>query len=160
MKRYRVIYRTSDGEQYEEVIYAPNKVAAYEEFEALGYDDVISADCYLITRHTVDVRIPQHEIDRINRLLSILSFEEMTDEELEFAGVQKNSHEGVFCAEFDDGSIITFDLCSGDENYYDAVVWTSRNMEKKYVADCEYSLEDMELEINGEYYAVNIIAES
>lgn len=159
MKRYRIIYHTSDGEQGEEILYAPNKIAAYEEFAELGYEDVVYADCYLITEFTKTIVLPQEEIDRINYLLDIDNLEEMSEEELEEIGAKRNTFEPVFCVDFEDGSVLTFDLCSGFHNYYDAVVWTSRDFKQKQIFDCTYVLEDLELEINGRYYVVNIVGE-
>ena len=108
-------------------------------------------------KHACTVKIPRDTYDRVNRLLNFdTSFEEMSDEEMRSAGVCDHYCEGIFSAEFDDGSHINFDLCSGSSNYYDDVVWTSKDGTTDVTFDCSYELSDIEAEINGETYIVNL----
>lgn len=107
--------------------------------------------------HKAEVKIPLAEFNRINRLLAIESLEDMTDGELLAAGANTDQCEGIFSVTFDDGSVMNFDLCSGQSNYYDDVVWTSPDGAYDVVLDCEYELDDIEVEIDSEIYLVNII---
>lgn len=106
--------------------------------------------------YTESVKIPAAEIERVNRLLAIPSLSEMTDEELKNAGANTNHCEGVYCVEFADGSCLNVDLCSGSENYFDDVVWTSPDGRRDVIFDCEYELNDFEAEIDGNVYIVHL----
>ena len=110
-------------------------------------------------KHEKTIRIPTKEFDRINRLLAIESLEEMTDVELIEQGANTDCCEGVFCVEFDNGASINFDLCSGQHNYWDDVVWTNAEGDRDVVLDCEYELDDIEVEIESELYIVKIVKE-
>lgn len=110
-------------------------------------------------KHEATVSISREEFDRINRLLAIQSLEEMTDEELLEQGANTDVYEGIFYVEFDNGATMTIDLCSGRCNYYDNVVWTSADRTHDVTLDCEYELDNIEVEIDGELYFVNIIKE-
>lgn len=110
-------------------------------------------------KHEATVSISREEFDRINRLLAIPSLEEMTDEELLKQGANTDVCEGIFYVEFDNGATMTIDLCSGQSNYYDNVVWTSSDETHEVVLDCSYELDDIEVEIDGELYIVNIEVE-
>lgn len=110
-------------------------------------------------KHEETIRIPVKEFDRINRLLAIESLEEMTDTELIEQGLNTDYCEGIFHVEFDNGASINFDLCSGKHNYWDDVVWTSADKKTDIVLDCEYELDDIEVEIESELYIVKIIKE-
>lgn len=112
-----------------------------------------------MTKHEVTVSISREEFDRINKLLAIPSLEEMTDAELLEQGANTDVYEGIFYVEFDNGATITIDLCSGGSNYYDNVVWTSPDRTNDVTLDCEYELDDIEVEIDGELYFVNIVKE-
>lgn len=107
--------------------------------------------------YTETVKIQASEFERINKLLHIFSLEEMTDEELQEAGANTHHCEGVFTAHFADGSTMNYDLCSGTENYYDDVVWTSPDGGRDVIIDCEFELsDDIEVEIDGNLYIVKI----
>jgi hypothetical protein len=110
-------------------------------------------------KHEEIIRIPASEFDRINRLLAIKSLEEMTDDELIKQGANTDCCEGIFRVEFDNGASLNFDLCSGKHNYWDDVVWTSTDEKRDVVLDCEYELDDIEVEIESELYIVKIIKE-
>ena len=108
-------------------------------------------------KHKQIVCISTSELERINRLLAIESLEDMTDEELIQQGANTDVYEGILYVEFDNGAIITWDLCSGIHNYYDNVVWTSPDGNREVVLDCEYELNDIEVEIESELYIVKIV---
>ena len=103
------------------------------------------------------INISAIEFDRINRLLAIESLEDMTDSELLEHGANTNVCEGIYYVEFDNGASMTFDLCSGNHNYWDDVVWTSADGNTDVVLDCEYELDDIEVYIEQYTYIVNII---
>ena len=109
-----------------------------------------------MTIYKESMYILPRELERINRLLDIPSFEFMTDLELENAGAEKDAFEGVFGVTFADGSTLTWDLCSGHSNYYDNVVWTSSDCSMERVLDCAYELDDIEFEAGGATYIVSI----
>ena len=48
MNEYRMVYKCSDGYEGEEIIPAVNMVMAFEIFEELGIEDVVSVDCFRI----------------------------------------------------------------------------------------------------------------
>lgn len=108
-------------------------------------------------KHEEIIHIPAKEFDRINRLLAIESLEEMTDEELRQIGANTDGCEGIFYIEFDNGASLNFDLCSGRHNYWDDVVWTSADGKRDVVFDCEYVLDDIEVEVDGELYIVKVV---
>lgn len=110
----------------------------------------------MVKRHEAIVHISKTEFDRINRLLGIESLENMADSELLEQGANTHHNEGIFLVRFDDGSSMNFDLCSGIHNYWDDVVWTSPDGSSDIVLDCEYALDDIEVEIHGELYIVRI----
>ena len=110
-----------------------------------------------MTKHRTNVRLTGSEFKRINKLLSIESLEEMTNQELIACGANTNVCEGIFAVTFDNGASITFDLCSGNHNYWDDVVWRSPDGNTDVVLDCEYELDDIEVEIDKELYIVNIV---
>lgn len=109
-----------------------------------------------MNKHEVTVHITSDEFTRINRILAIESVEDMTNEELLAQGAIPHRNEGIYYAEFDDGSYITFDLCYGSHNYWDSVVWTNRDGSVDVVFDCAYELGNIEAEIESELYIVKI----
>ena len=105
--------------------------------------------------YTETVKISKKEFDRINRLLEIDNMEEMSDEELRAAGANTHHCEGVYSVRFEDGSSMNYDLCSGSENYYDDVVWTSPDGKRDIVLSCAFYMDCMdEEEIDGNVYRV------
>lgn len=102
------------------------------------------------------MNIDQEVFDRVNRLLDIDSFELMSDEDMLDAGVHTDWNEGIFAVPFDDGSCLTYDLCSGQSNYYDNVVWTSADGKRSAVLDCTFELADIGFSIDGTQYFVKI----
>lgn len=105
-------------------------------------------------KHEATVNISKEEYDKVNNLLKIESLSEMTDNELLAAGANTNTCVGIFSIEFDDGSRLNYDLCSGTTNYFDDVVWS--NGDADIVLDCMFELDDIEFEIYGEEYLVHI----
>ena len=112
-----------------------------------------------MVKHEAEVHISKEKFDRVNRLLSIDSLEDMTDEELIKNGANTNVSEGIFYVEFDDGSSMNFDLCSGQSNYFDDVVWTDAEDKQDIFLECLYELGDIEVKIFNELYIVKIIVD-
>ena len=83
----------------------------------------------------------------------------MTDAELLAQGANTDIREGLFYVEFDNGATMTIDLCSGQHNYWDDVVWTSPDGKRDVVLDCNYELDDIEVEIESELYIVKFVKE-
>lgn len=110
-------------------------------------------------KYEATIRLAASEFDRINRLLAIDSLEEMTATQLLEQGANTDSCEGVYLARFENGSTLNFDLCSGQHNYWDDVVWTSADGKHDVVLDCEYELGDIEVEIEGDLYCVKVVKE-
>ena len=104
--------------------------------------------------YTETVEMPLKEYEKINRLLSINSMEEMTDEQLLNMGANTDVCIGVFGVKFDDGSTLTYDLCSGTTNYWDDVVWSKDGYDT--VLECTFELDDIEFEIDENTYIVKI----
>lgn len=48
MKEYRMEFECNNGFCSEVVVYAANRLAAFMEFEELGFDGVINVECYLV----------------------------------------------------------------------------------------------------------------
>ncbi|MBR2302032.1 MAG: hypothetical protein IKA41_08810 [Bacteroidaceae bacterium] len=100
------------------------------------------------------IKIPATEFNRINRLLAIECFENMSDEEMRKAGANTDQYEGLWLIEFDDGSKLTWDLCSGSSNYYDNAVWTSADGKRSITLECLFELCDIWFEVDGTLYRV------
>ena len=109
--------------------------------------------------YTENVVLTSEEFERINRLLALPYFDEMTDEEMREAEAHPHSCEGIFEVTFMDGSEFTYDLCSGGENYFDDMIFSNKYQEE-YVLDCDFEL-DRQIVItdNGNKYIINIITE-
>ena len=106
--------------------------------------------------HTAIVKLPKQDIERINRLLSIPSLSELTDDQLRDIGAFTDATEGIFYVQFDDGSSLNYDLCSGQENYFDDVIWTSADGSRDVLLECSFELADIEFDVDEETYAVII----
>jgi hypothetical protein len=48
MYKYKLIFTCADGFEGEEIVMAVNRIMAMEVFEAFGYEDVVSLECYRI----------------------------------------------------------------------------------------------------------------
>ena len=107
-------------------------------------------------KHTATVKLAKSEFDRINRLLDIPSLSDLTDDELRDMGGFTDAIEGVFLVRFDDGSTLNYDLCSGQENYYDDAVWTSADGSRDVGLECSFELDDIEFDVDDETYTVII----
>ena len=48
MNKYRIVYQCSDGYVGEEIVYAVNRIMAFEVFEDFGIEGVVNADCFRV----------------------------------------------------------------------------------------------------------------
>ena len=48
MYQYKIVYQCSNGYEGEEIVYAANRIVAFDMFNNLGYEDVVSADCFRV----------------------------------------------------------------------------------------------------------------
>ena len=102
------------------------------------------------------VSLPTETFDRINKLLALPYFDEMTDDEMRDAGAEDGAYEGIFGMTFEDGASFTYDLCSGGSNYYDNMVLTDKDGYES-VFDCDYELDrKIELNVGDSTYIINI----
>ena len=124
------------------------------EIPILKYFNGVNKEIAKMIKYEEIVYVSKKEFDRINRLLAIESLEDMTDNELLEQGANTDVCEGLFYVEFDDGSIMNIDLCSGQHNYYDDVVWISADGKTEVILDCAYKLDDIEVEIGSKLYVV------
>lgn len=108
--------------------------------------------------YTVKVPISKNEIHRIKRCLNEESLEEMSDEELEKWKYKKDSIELIYNVEFPDGCSLRWELCSGTHNYYDNVVF-SFNDGTWTEFDCDYDIDDIEVETYHTTYIVKLVVE-
>lgn len=104
--------------------------------------------------YTETVRIERETFKRVNRLLAIENMENMTDEELYKAGADTDTCFGVFSVTFKNGATLNYDLCSGTSNYFDDVVLTSADGTHDVILECEFELDNIEVEIDGDTYIV------
>ena len=103
-------------------------------------------------KYTEIVKISKEEYERVNKLLALSSLEEMTDEELLEAGANTLINETIFDVKFEDGSILTYTLCSGTHNYFDDVVWNKGDEE--IVPECMFELCDFSFAVGNDEYAI------
>ena len=108
-------------------------------------------------KHIATAEIPKSEFKRVNKLLAIPSLSELSDKELRSLGANTDQCEGILYVEFDDGSHLSYDLCSGQENYFDDVVWSNPDGSHDVLLDCSFELADIEFEVDGEEYVVHIV---
>ena len=97
-------------------------------------------------KHEVTIHIAPDEFARVNRLLGIKSLQDMTDREL--------IEQEIYCARFDDGSSLNFDLRSGIYDYWDDVVWRSPDGSEEIPIESDFELGDIKVEIESELYIV------
>lgn len=111
-------------------------------------------------RYKAEVRLKASECEKIRKLLDIDSIDGMSDEELDAVGASRHDRLPVYTAKFEDGSVLSYELCSGSTNYWGDITWTAPG--SGMTADCEpdYDFGSMELEIEGVTYEVCIIEET
>ena len=107
-----------------------------------------------------NVSLPAETFDRINKLLALPYFDEMTDNEMRDAGAEDGTYEGIFEVSFEDGTSFSYDLCSGSSNYYDNMVFYDKEGYES-VFDCDYELDrKIEFDVGENSYVINIDLEN
>lgn len=48
MHKYRLVFTCADGYKGEEIVMAVNRMMAFDCFEAFGYENVVSLECYRV----------------------------------------------------------------------------------------------------------------
>ena len=110
-------------------------------------------------KYEATVTLPLGTIDRFNKLFDIEDMEEMSEDELYLHGAKQNDYESIFEVRFENGSRLTYDLASGDTNYYDNVIWYECDDDAVgRTLDCLFYLEkEFEVDIDDDVYIVHIV---
>jgi hypothetical protein len=109
----------------------------------------------MVKKYEYTIDFTKEEFDHINKLLSIRSFDDLTEDEMARMGAKRDDFQGIFWIKFPDGAEMTYDLCSGSNNYFDDIVLTLGNNE--YVPECDFELgTDIEVVAWNCYYAVHL----
>lgn len=105
------------------------------------------------------ITLDKKMVKRYNRLLAIDNFENLSDKEMAKLGAKKDYFEGGFQVDFEDGSYLTYDLCSGSSNYWDEMNWyKDKETNCPVTLDCYFSLGDfIKFEIDDATYLIHII---
>ena len=100
--------------------------------------------------NTAIVFLPKSKFNEVNGLLN-----HSTPKDLE----TRQEAETVFEVKFGNGSSFCFELCHGEENFYDnAVFYTRDGVEIAF--DCAYSLDEtIEFAVGDQTYIIKIILE-
>ena len=109
-------------------------------------------------QHQVKYHIARRELQRI-RLLFELDYEEWGEKKLETLDINKGSFESILGVTFDDGAKLEIDLCCGECNYYDDVLFTHPNG-KEETLDCCYDLDDIEIDTDTDVYYVKLVIDN
>ena len=104
--------------------------------------------------HEEKIFITEKELERIRQLLNISNFSLYSEDVLKSMNAKEDDCQYLFAVTFDDGSTLTWDLCSGQTNYYDNVVFIHNGIEEDL--DCCYELDDIEIECDNDIYIVRL----
>ena len=115
-------------------------------------------------KYICEINIDRKDFDRINRLLTEVDFNYENEPDMENIIDELDASQDVmaygFCFDFENGSKIYIDICSGSSNYYDNCQWVSSDCKSDYLFDCSYSIEE-EMEFhptdNGDIYICKFI---
>lgn len=101
------------------------------------------------------IKMDKKEYDFYNKLLS-LDLEEMCEDELEKEKARKDDFISLFCIEFKNKNYITYDLISGNSNYFDNIVLFDENGNELSCSDCNFEIGGFELFYDNDIYQVEI----
>lgn len=107
-------------------------------------------------KYETTVKLSGKLIDKVRNLLSIDDFDDLTEEEMKEIGALEDDYEGVYYAEFDDGSYVDFGIASGQRNYYDDVIWHDPEDKSCIFFDSLFELDDLEFDAQGNEYYIKI----
>ena len=108
-------------------------------------------------KYKATVEIDKETLGKWNFLLS-KDLCDMTEDEIKKYNATKDIFEGGFLAKFDNDSYITIDLHSGNENYFDNIVWHSADEKRSVAFDCMYKIDvdnPNEFNVGDDVYVIN-----
>ena len=99
------------------------------------------------------IEIDKNDFERINRLMDV-KFEDYESNHkmkklIDELDARPDTMPYSFCFEFDDGSEILLDICSGSSNYYDSWRWVSAYGTNDMQFDCMYEVKKENVFVYG-----------
>ena len=115
-------------------------------------------------KYVCEIEISRYDFDRINKLMDVMFEEYESNPEMckliDELDARQNTMPYGFCFEFDDGSEIYIDICSGSSNYYDNCQLISSDHKVDCLFDCSYEIsEENEFIYNDVSYICKFIIE-
>lgn len=113
-------------------------------------------------QYVCEIEIKRYDFERINKLMDV-EFEKYESSPkmrklINELDARPDTMAYGYWFEFDDGSKISIDVCSGSSNYYDNCVWRSNDDKQDYVFDCSFEIsEEMEFIHNNISYICKFI---
>ena len=104
--------------------------------------------------HEVKYPISKKELQRVRMLLD-LSFDGWEEDKLDKLGIVKDTSENIIGVAFNDGALLDWNLCCGQSNYYDDVLFQRPNGEWETL-DCTYEFDDIEIDAGTDIYIVKL----
>lgn len=113
-------------------------------------------------QYICEIEISRYHFDRINRLMDVRFEEYETNSEMQKLidelDARRDTRPYGFYFDFEDGSKIYIDICSGGSNYYDNCQWISNDCKNDWVFDCAYEIcEENEFIHNNTSYICKFI---
>ena len=105
--------------------------------------------------YKVTVDIQKSVYDKLLSAFGIDDISKLSQEEIEKLGAWPYQQSRVYVARFDDGSFITYDICSGTSNYFDDVSYIAPDGRTETL-ECTFDIDDIEIERNGNTYIVEL----
>lgn len=106
--------------------------------------------------YTEDFKIAKDELSRLQALLDIDDLTEVDEEKLDQLQGKQDDFIPLLSTTFKDGSVLTLDICSGSQNYYDNLVIQTAGGE--YAPDCTFEVGGRtEVEVGDNTYVINWI---
>lgn len=100
----------------------------------------------------IEVQINKDDLERINRLLEEIDFEDNSrkmEKLIDELDAQEDDTIGLFSIDLNDIYNVTIDVASGSSNYYDNIVIWEKDETGVYnevcCLDCGYNISDLEL---------------
>lgn len=109
----------------------------------------------MVYRETVTLE--KEVLERVNALLAIKDLGDLTEKEKSL-NPQTDDFIGLISVDFENGNVITIDVCSGTGNYYDNCVLIDGKTENEITCfDCNYSIDnEMEFNYGNDTYIITI----
>lgn len=106
--------------------------------------------------HEDSILLPLSQYERVNKLLSVSSIDDLTADERNALGARYHTHETIYHAVFDDGTSACFDLYSDKDNYWGEITMTGTNNEHIVIAAHRFMLGDIEFEVGSQTYMIKL----